>query len=63
MVQVLIDTCKEVFENCGPGIIPTPENIQRLKDVMGMLMILFIYLHMLLLVCVSCIGFSELSVY
>lgn len=34
-VQVLYDTCKEVFENCGPGIIPSPENIQRLKDVMG----------------------------
>ncbi|KAK1383676.1 Cysteine dioxygenase [Heracleum sosnowskyi] len=33
-VQVLYETCKEVFENCGPGIIPSPENIQRLKDVM-----------------------------
>ncbi|XP_074375080.1 plant cysteine oxidase 2-like [Apium graveolens] len=33
-VQVLIDVCKEVFQNCGPGIVPTPENIQRLKDVM-----------------------------
>lgn len=63
-VQVLYNTCKEVFENCGPGIIPSPQNIQRLKDVMGMLIILFMifgfcYLYMLftnfkLLVCNFC---------
>lgn len=34
-VQVLYDTCKEVFANCGPGIVPSPENIERLKAVLG----------------------------
>ncbi|KAL1824543.1 hypothetical protein ACET3Z_011321 [Daucus carota] len=34
-VQVLYNTCKEVFENFGPGIVPArPENIERLKAAM-----------------------------
>lgn len=33
-VQKLYDTCKEVFANCGPGIIPSTPDIERLKSVL-----------------------------
>lgn len=35
VVQRLFDTCKEVFADCGPGIIPSPEKIERLVSVLG----------------------------
>lgn len=35
-VQVLYNTCQQVFANCGPGVVPSPEKIQRLKVVLGM---------------------------
>ena len=38
-VQVLYNTCKEVFENFGPGIVPGPENIERLKAAMGTILV------------------------
>lgn len=34
-VQILYETCKEVFANCGPDIVPTPTDIERLKAVLG----------------------------
>ncbi|KAL1824542.1 hypothetical protein ACET3Z_011320 [Daucus carota] len=34
-MQVLYDTCKEVFENGGSGIVPSPENVQKLMDAMN----------------------------
>lgn len=37
-VQVLYNTCQQVFANCGPGVVPSPEKIQRLKVVLGMLL-------------------------
>ncbi|XP_021905410.1 plant cysteine oxidase 2 [Carica papaya] len=33
-IQRLFDICKEVFANAEPGIVPTPENIQRLRAVL-----------------------------
>ncbi|GLT36138.1 hypothetical protein SLA2020_105400 [Shorea laevis] len=33
-VQRLYDTCKEVFASCGAGIVPSPENIERLQTVL-----------------------------
>jgi cysteamine dioxygenase len=33
-VQILYETCKEVFANCGPDIIPSPTDIERLKAVL-----------------------------
>ncbi|CAN4082570.1 unnamed protein product [Withania somnifera] len=33
-VQKLYDTCKQVFANCGPGVVPAAENIERLKAVL-----------------------------
>lgn len=33
-VQVLYNTCKEVFANCGHGIVPLSEKIERLKAVL-----------------------------
>lgn len=33
-VQVLYNTCEQVFANCGPGVVPSPEKIQRLKVVL-----------------------------
>lgn len=41
-VQKLYDTCKDVFAFGGPGIVPSPEKIERLRSVLGMYM-LFIY--------------------
>lgn len=33
-VQRLYETCKEVFENGGPGIVPPPEDIERVRAVL-----------------------------
>ncbi|CAK9162877.1 unnamed protein product [Ilex paraguariensis] len=33
-VQKLYETCKEVFANCGPGIVPSPSDVERLKSVL-----------------------------
>lgn len=33
-VQRLYETCKDVFANCGAGIVPSPEKIERLKAVL-----------------------------
>ncbi|KAJ3671123.1 hypothetical protein LUZ60_008549 [Juncus effusus] len=32
VVQGLYDTCKEVFADCGPGVVPSQENISRLSS-------------------------------
>lgn len=40
-VQRLYQTCKDVFSFCGAGIVPSPEDIQRLRSVLGMLMSAF----------------------
>lgn len=34
-VQKLYDTCTEVFADCGPGVIPNAEGIERLKDILN----------------------------
>ncbi|KAJ6808340.1 plant cysteine oxidase 2-like [Iris pallida] len=34
VVQRLFDTCMEVFADCGPGVVPSPENIHRLRSVL-----------------------------
>ncbi|XP_051117932.1 plant cysteine oxidase 2-like [Andrographis paniculata] len=33
-VQRLYDTCKEVFADCGPGVVPSPEKVERLAAVL-----------------------------
>ncbi|WMV17451.1 hypothetical protein MTR67_010836 [Solanum verrucosum] len=33
-VQRLYETCKETFANCGPGVVPSAEKIERLKEVL-----------------------------
>ena len=35
-VQRLFNTCNEVFDSCSTGIIPSPDNIRKLKAVLGM---------------------------
>ncbi|KAJ6801935.1 plant cysteine oxidase 2-like [Iris pallida] len=37
VVQRLFDTCMEVFADCGPGVIPSPENIDRLRSVLDIM--------------------------
>lgn len=32
-VQKLYETCKEVFADCGPGIVPSPEKVEKLAAV------------------------------
>ncbi|XP_020240849.1 plant cysteine oxidase 2-like [Asparagus officinalis] len=34
VVQRLFDTCKDVFADCGPGIIPSPEKIGMLRSML-----------------------------
>lgn len=52
-VQKLYDTCKEVFASGGPGIVPSPDNIEKLKAVLGM----FLYFYVcVLLVVVKLVG-------
>lgn len=38
-VQKLYDTCTEVFADCGPGVIPNAEGIERLKDILSKILI------------------------
>lgn len=33
--QKLFQTCNEVFASTGPGIVPTPQNIEMLLSVLG----------------------------
>ncbi|KAK6155118.1 hypothetical protein DH2020_009366 [Rehmannia glutinosa] len=33
-VQRLYETCKEVFADCGPGIVPSPEKVEKLAAVL-----------------------------
>ncbi|XP_009799056.1 plant cysteine oxidase 2 isoform X1 [Nicotiana sylvestris] len=33
-VQKLYETCKQIFANCGPGVVPSPENVERVKAVL-----------------------------
>ncbi|KAJ8471384.1 hypothetical protein OPV22_025727 [Ensete ventricosum] len=33
-VQRLFETCKEVFANGGPGIVPSPEDVDRLRSIL-----------------------------
>ncbi|KAL8193496.1 hypothetical protein R6Q57_026631 [Mikania cordata] len=33
-VQKLYDTCRDVFANCGPGVVPSAEGIERLKNIL-----------------------------
>jgi plant cysteine oxidase len=34
-VQGLYDVCKAVFAECGPGIVPNPEDVRRLSSDLG----------------------------
>lgn len=46
VVQKLFDTCKEVFSSSAVGSVPSPEDVQRLRSVLGMLFFFsfFVYL-------------------
>ncbi|CAA0828439.1 Plant cysteine oxidase 2 [Striga hermonthica] len=33
-VQRLYETCREVFDDCGPGIVPAPEKVEKLAAVL-----------------------------
>ncbi|KAJ0729461.1 putative cysteamine dioxygenase [Helianthus annuus] len=35
VVQKLYDTCREVFADCGPGVVPSVEGIERLKHILN----------------------------
>lgn len=41
-VQKLFKTCKEVFASGGTGIVPPPQDIEKLRSVLGMYLKLFI---------------------
>ncbi|RWV92471.1 hypothetical protein GW17_00045147 [Ensete ventricosum] len=34
-VQRVFETCKEVFADGGPGIVPSPDEVERLRSVLG----------------------------
>ncbi|KAL3526496.1 hypothetical protein ACH5RR_011152 [Cinchona calisaya] len=34
VVQKLYETCKEVFADCGPGVVPSSDKIEQLKAVL-----------------------------
>lgn len=34
-VQKLYNTCREVFANCGPGVVPADEGIESLKNILN----------------------------
>lgn len=35
LVQKLFQTCKEAFAECGPGLVPSESDVERLKSVLG----------------------------
>lgn len=49
-VQKLYEICKEVFADCGPGIVPSPENVEKLSAFLGIQSISFF--HFFLFLCV-----------
>lgn len=40
-VQTLFEACKEVFANGGTGFIPPPDDVERLRSILGMNLISF----------------------
>lgn len=34
-VQRLYDCCKEVFADCDPGIVPSPEKVDKIAALLG----------------------------
>ncbi|XP_076937466.1 plant cysteine oxidase 2-like isoform X2 [Bidens hawaiensis] len=34
-VQKLYDACRDVFADCGPGVVPPADAVQRLKDILN----------------------------
>ncbi|XP_076901689.1 plant cysteine oxidase 2-like [Bidens hawaiensis] len=34
-VQKLYETCREVFANCGPGVVPSVEGVDKLKTILN----------------------------
>lgn len=36
-VQRLYEICKEVFADCGPGVVPSNDKLELLKSVLGMI--------------------------
>lgn len=48
LVQKLFETCKEVFSIDGVGNVPSPENVQRLRSVLGMFCQKFYFLFFIL---------------
>lgn len=59
-VQKLYKTCKLVFANCRPGVVPSMENVERVKAVLGMLLFWFLFLYDLILQLLHAVIFSSL---
>lgn len=47
-LQRLYDTCKEVFADSGPGIVPSPEKVEKLAAVLGIKLNSFLFLSVLM---------------
>jgi plant cysteine oxidase len=35
VVQRLFEACREVFTGAGPGAVPPPADVERIKSVLG----------------------------
>ena len=46
-VQKLYETCNEVFASGGIGIVPPFEDIERVRDVLGMCLFLYLILNLI----------------
>lgn len=46
-VQKLYETCKEVFADCGPGIVPSADKVDKLAAVLGIKSIPFSFCFIL----------------
>lgn len=48
-VQKLYDACRDVFADCGPGVVPAADGIERLKEILSKFFFVnlgfFFYLH------------------
>lgn len=51
-VRRLFNTCKEVFSNGGPGVVPSEDKIQQLREILG-IQFLLVFLNFLFWVSIK----------
>lgn len=59
-IQKLYDTCKDVFTFGGTGVVPSPEKIDLLRSVLGMVILCFDWFYLFFFFFSVCVGVGVL---